>query len=61
MGVTENMHNRFIEYGELQDEKILKALAYAHDDYDNGAILEVRNLLKEIVEAIDEWSYNYSL
>lgn len=55
------MKNRFYKNGELQDIKILKALAYAHDDYDNGAILEVRDLLAEIVEAIDEFTLDYEV
>ena len=46
---------RFIKNGQLQDEKISTALQTASKDYQNGEIAEVRDLLLEIVAAIDEW------
>ena len=49
------MQNRFIKAGELKDKKIVAALSQAVEDYENGAIIEVRDLLLEIVEAIDEF------
>lgn len=55
------MNERFIKYGKLQDNEIVKALREAACNYEDGAILEVRNMLEEIVKAIDEWNYNYSL
>lgn len=55
------MNNKFIEYGKLQDIEIINALKEAVYDYENGAILEVRDVLIDIVKAIDEWNYNYSL
>lgn len=55
-----NMEMKFIKNGELQDNKIIKALKDAVNDYEDGAILEVRDLLVEIVHAIDEWEDKYS-
>ena len=55
------MNERFIKYGKLQDIEILNALKEAVCNYEDGAILEVRDVLVEIVKAIDEWDYNYSL
>ena len=55
------MNNRFIEYGKLQDIEIINALKEAVYDYEDGAIVEVRDVLVDIVKAIDEWIYNYSL
>ena len=46
---------RFIRNGQLQDDKISAALQQASKDYRNGEIAEVRDLLLEIVAAIDEW------
>lgn len=44
---------RFFENGELKDEKIEAALRRSADDYANGEIIEVRDLLLEIIGAID--------
>lgn len=49
------MENRFYKKGELDDYGILGALTDAHDDYSNGEIVEARDLLEEIVFAIDEF------
>ena len=46
----------FIKNGELQDKRILTALQTAARDYENGEIIEVRDLLIDIVAAIDEYS-----
>ena len=55
------MANHFIKKGskELKDDKILKALKQAAKDYEDGAIAEVRDVLADIVEAIDEFIDNY--
>jgi hypothetical protein len=47
--------NRFISSNgaELDDEKIVEALTQAAEDYENGELVEVRDLLKEIIDAID--------
>lgn len=55
------MNGRFIECGKLQDIEIINALKEAVYDYEDGAILEVRDVLVDIVKAIDKWNYNYSL
>lgn len=52
---------RFLKHGELEDIEITKALREAADDYEDGAISEVRDLLVEIVNAIDEWTINYRI
>ena len=49
------MANRFFANGELKDRKIAAALKQAAEDYENGEIAEVRDLLVDIVNAIDEW------
>ena len=49
------MGNRFFANGALKDKKIPAALKQAAKDYENGEIAEVRDLLLEIVAAIDEW------
>lgn len=49
---------RFLENGELQDKEIAEALRKAGDDYENGEIIEVRDLLVDIVDAIDEFESN---
>ncbi len=46
---------RFFKNGELKDKKIAAALRQAAIDYENGAILEVRDMLLEIVCAINEF------
>lgn len=46
---------KFIKNGELDDKKIVAALHKAADDYENGALIEVRDILLEIINAIDEF------
>lgn len=43
---------RFLKNGELEDQKIVAALRKAADDYENGEIIEVRDLLWDIVDSI---------
>ena len=52
---------RFLKHGELEDVEIAKELRKAAIDYEDGAIWEVRDLLVEIVNAIDEWNYHYNI
>lgn len=58
-GVTgrkvKRMDMRFFKNGELQDKKIMEALQKAAAWYEDGAIAEVRDLLADIVNAIDEF------
>lgn len=44
---------RFFKNGELRDKEIENALRDAADNYTNGEIFEVRELLTEIINAID--------
>lgn len=55
------MANQFSKKGgkELRDDKILEALKQAAKDYEDGAISEVRDVLADIVDAIDEFAENY--
>lgn len=41
---------------ELNDERIAHDLRKLADDYENGEIVEVRDALLDIVEAIDDYS-----
>lgn len=49
------MANKFFAKSELKDEKIIAALKRAVNDYENGEIAEVHDLLLEIAAAIEEW------
>ena len=51
--------SKFFKKGELQDKKIITALKQAADDYENGEIAEVKDLLIDIVKAINEFEANY--
>lgn len=50
---------KFYKNGELEDKEIVKALIQAAVDYENDAISEVRDLLAEIVVAIDKFEEEY--
>ena len=49
------MENRFLKNGELKDKEIVSALNRAAKGYENGEIVETRDLLLKIVWAIDKW------
>lgn len=49
------MTNRFLINGQLKDKEITSALIQAAKDYENGEISETRDLLFDIIHAIDEW------
>lgn len=51
--------SKFFKKGELQDKKIAAALRQAADDYENGEILEVKNVLIDIINAITEFEQEY--
>lgn len=53
------MEMRFFKNSQLKDKEIVKALQQAAVDYDNGEIAEVRDLLVDIVQAIDEFDNQY--
>ena len=47
---------RFFKNGKLQDEMIISTLKLAANDYENGELVEVRDTLLEIIDAIDEFT-----
>ena len=53
------MDNKFYSKGELKDKKILEALKKLPEQYENGEIAEVRDVMEEIVFAIDEFESEY--
>lgn len=55
------MNNKFYNNGELQDGEIVMALSDAMDLYEDGAISEARDLLEDIVWAINEFEDNYEV
>lgn len=46
---------RFFKKGELQDKQIIAALHQAAEDYENGEIIEVKDVLIEIINAITDF------
>ena len=50
---------KFYKNGELKDQKIIDALNQAVKDYENGCVVEVRDVLAEIVIAIDEFERDF--
>lgn len=46
---------RFYKNGKLKDKQIVAALQQAADDYDNGEIIEVKDVLIDIINAITEF------
>jgi hypothetical protein len=51
--------NKFFKNGELKDKKIVEALHKAADDYENGEIVEVKDVLVEIINAITDFEQEY--
>ena len=47
--------NKFFNKGNLQDKKIVEALHKAAEDYENGEIIEVKDVLIEIINAITDF------
>lgn len=51
------LNNKFLtSKGKLKDSEIVKALRQTADDYENGEIVEVHDLLEEIVDAIESFN-----
>ena len=46
---------RFLKKGNLQDKNIITALHQAATDYENGEIIEVKDVLIEIINAITDF------
>lgn len=55
------MESKFYKKGELKDKEIVAALKQAAVDYENGEIAEVRDLLVDIVNGIDNWEAAYEV
>ena len=53
------MSYRFYKNGKLKDDRIIAAIRQAADDYEDGAIIEAKDLLEKIVLAIDNWEYDF--
>ena len=49
------MGNPFYSHGKLKDKHIVRALREAADGYEDGAIVEVKEVLAQIYDAITEW------
>ena len=49
------MENKFYGNGKLKDKKIVEALRNAANDYENGELIEVRDTLLDIINAIDDF------
>ena len=49
------MTTTFYKNGKLKDKEITSALRQVVDQYENGELIEVRDLLQDIVDAIDEF------
>ena len=49
------MTTSFYKNGKLKDKEIVSALRQVADQYENGELIEVRDLLQDIVDAIDEF------
>ena len=49
------MNNPYYSRGRLNDKKIIEALKKLPDMYENGEIIEVRELCYDIVDAIDSF------
>lgn len=47
--------SKFFKNGELKDKEIAKALREAANQYENGEIVEVKDVLIDIIEAIGEF------
>lgn len=47
--------NSFFKKGQLQDKKIIDALKRAAEGYENGEIIETRDVLIEIINAIADF------
>ncbi len=47
--------SKFFKNGELKDKKIVAALHKAAEDYENGEIIEVKDVLVEIINAITDF------
>lgn len=47
--------SKFFKNGKLKDKKIVAALRKAAEDYENGEIIEIEDVLIEIIDAIHDF------
>lgn len=52
--------SRFFKKRELQDKDIVAALHKAAEDYENGEIVEVKDVLIEIINAITDFEQEHN-
>ena len=52
------METKFYKHGKLNDKKIIEALKDAIKDYEDGAIIECRDTLQDVVDSINEFEDN---
>lgn len=50
---------KYFRDGKLLDKEIVAALRKSVDNYERGAILEVRDELVDVVNSILEWEYEH--
>lgn len=53
--------NRYYKNGELKDNEIIASLKKAAEDYENGEISEVKDVIADIWNAISEWEKHYEV
>lgn len=51
--------SRFFKKRELRDKDIIAALHKAAEDYENGEIIEVKDVLIEIINAITDFEQEH--
>lgn len=52
---------KFFKNGELKDKKIIAALHQAAEDYENGELIEVKDLLTDIIKAIRKFEKTFDI
>jgi len=52
---------KLFENGALNDELVLSTIDQALRDYGNGAIIEARDALLDVINAIDDFDREYNI
>lgn len=52
---------KLFENGALNDELVLSTIDQARRDYGNGAIIEARDALLDVINAIDDFDREYNI
>lgn len=52
---------KLFENGALNDELVLSTIDQARRDYGNGAIIEARDALLDVINAIDDFDMEYNI